>query len=85
MDERWKYIWRSQTGQELLFDLVEDPYERNDRSGDSDVVLWRRRLAERLAHRPEGFSDGEKLIVGRPHRAFVPGKGPEVEWGDVGR
>ena len=23
--------------------------------------------------------------AGRPHRAFVPGKGPEVEWGDVGR
>jgi len=85
VDERWKYIWRSQTGQELLFDLAEDPRERHDRSHDIDLTPWRRRLVERLAPRPEGFSDGEKLIAGRPHRVFVPGKGPGIAWGDVGR
>ena len=85
VDERWKYIWRSQTGQELLFDLVEDPREQRDRSADTDIAPWRRHLAECLAHRPEGFSDGEHLIAGRPHKAFVPGKGPDIDWGDVGR
>lgn len=85
VDERWKYIWRSQTGQELLFDLQEDPDELHDRGRDADMTAWRRRLAERLAHRPEGFSDGERLMAGRPHNVFVPGKGPDVPWGDVGR
>jgi len=85
VDERWKYIWRSQTGQELLFDLANDPQELHDCSGEQDMERWRRRLAEQLDWRPEGFSEGGRLIAGRPHRAFVPGKGPEVEWGDVGR
>ncbi len=85
VDERWKYIWRSQTGQELLFDLVADPQERHDCGADTDLAPWRLRLAQRLASRPEGFSDGEQLIAGQPHNAFVPGKGPDVKWGDVGR
>jgi arylsulfatase A-like enzyme len=85
VDERWKYIWRSQTGQELLFDLVADPRELHDRSGEVDLTPWRRRLAEQLEARPEGFVEGGRLVAGRPHRAFVPGKGPQVEWGDVGR
>ena len=38
-----------------------------------------------LAERPEGFTDGRQLIPGQPHRALVPGKGPVVEWPDVGR
>ena len=84
VNERWKYIWRSQTGRELLFDLANDPQELHDRSGEVDVEPWRRRLAEQLDWRPERFSEGGQLIAGRPHRAFVPGKGPEVEWGDVG-
>src|SRR5207244_3979326 len=29
-DGRTKYIWFSQTGQELLFDLLEDPHEQHD-------------------------------------------------------
>ena len=84
VDDRWKYIWRSQTGQELLFDLVADPRELHDCSGEQDLAPWRRRLAQQLAWRPEGFSDGERLIAGRPHNVFVPGKGPDVGWGDVG-
>ncbi|MBT5058444.1 MAG: sulfatase-like hydrolase/transferase, partial [Gemmatimonadetes bacterium] len=80
VDDRYKYIWRSQTGQELLFDLMEDPCEEHDLSQDADITTWRRRMAKQLAHRPEGFSDGEQLIAGQPHRAFVPGKGPEVAW-----
>ncbi len=85
VNERWKYIWRSQTGQELLFDLQHDPRELRDLSHTPDVETWRRRLAETLAERPEGFSDGDSLIAGQPHRVFVPGRGPDIEWGDVGR
>ena len=80
-----KYIWYSQTGRELLFDLVDDPKELHDRSGEEDLEPWRRRMIEALADRPEGFTDGRRLIPGQPHRAFVPGKGPVVEWPDVGR
>jgi len=85
VDQRWKYIWRSQTDQELLFDLANDPGELHDCSAERDMEPWRRRLADQLARRPEGFSEDGHLIPGRPHRAFVPGKGPEVAWGDVGR
>ena len=83
VNERWKYIWRSQTGKELLFDLANDPREEMDRGNEVDLDPWRRRLAHCLSTRPEGFSDGERLIAGRPHRVFVPGKGPEIEWGEV--
>jgi arylsulfatase A-like enzyme len=71
-----KYIWYSQTGQELLFDVVSDPNELHDLSAHEDLVPWRGRMAQVLAGRPEGFSDGKNLSVGRPHEKFVPGKGP---------
>ena len=85
VSERWKYIWRSQTGQELLFNLESDPQELHDCSGEGDVGRWCSRLAEQLDWRPEGFSENGRLVAGRPHRAFVPDKGPQVNWGDVGR
>jgi arylsulfatase len=85
VDERCKYVWYSQTGRELLFDLQEDPHELHDRSGESDLTPWRARLVRQLAQRPEGFVEEDRLIAGRPHDVFVPGKGPTVSWGDVGR
>ena len=45
-------------------------------STDEDLAPWRGRMAQVLAGRPEGFSDGKTLSVGRPHEKFVPGKGP---------
>ena len=66
-----KYIWYSQTGRELLFDLVDDPNELRDLSGEEDLEPWRRRMIAALADRPEGFTDGRRLIPGQPHRAFV--------------
>ena len=44
-----------------------------DGSGDVDLGWWRGRLAEELADRPEGFSEGGELVVGQPHGMFVPG------------
>ena len=42
-------------------------------SADVDLAWWRGRLAEELADRPEGFSEGGELVVGQPHGMFVPG------------
>jgi arylsulfatase A-like enzyme len=72
----YKYLWYSQTGQEQLFNLDDDPNELHDlsRNGNSDVASWRSRMAQELQDRPEGFSDGTHLIVGRPHEHLVPGR-----------
>ena len=75
VNARHKYIWFSQTGEEHLFDVVEDPNEERDLAPEADLGPWRQRLAEELADRPEGFSRDGGLVVGRPHERFVPGKG----------
>lgn len=61
----FKYVWNPLTDEELLFDLEADPHEETDLSDDPEyrVELSDRRtdLIERLADRPEGFSDGVEL------------------------
>jgi arylsulfatase len=58
-DGKEKYIWWPGFGTEQLFDLVEDPLEQRDLSGDAAAKQrmepWRARLADRLQGRPEGF------------------------------
>jgi arylsulfatase A-like enzyme len=75
-DGRYKYIWRPKSGREQLFDLAQDPHELVDlasQPGQADLLApWRQRLTSRLAGRPEGFSDGEKLIPGRPYPRLHP-------------
>ncbi len=77
-DGHVKYVWHTQTGLEHLFDLDEDPCELHDQALREDAVAqlapWRERLVARLKDRPEGFTDGERLIVGQPHEAVVPGQ-----------
>jgi hypothetical protein len=71
-DGRFKYIWRPTDGTEHLFDLDEDPREEHDLSKDAGhrqtLEAWRATLTERLAQRPEGFSDGDQQIPGRPYK-----------------
>jgi arylsulfatase len=73
-DGRMKYIWRPADGVEQLFDLEADPREERDLSSDAagrdQLLRWRRLLIQRLAPRPEGFSDGQQLIPGRPYPPF---------------
>jgi arylsulfatase A-like enzyme len=80
VDATTKYVWWSQTGREQLFDLANDPNELHDLAlapdGEARVEPWRRRLAQRLRDRPEGCSDGERLIAGRPHEQMVPRSAP---------
>ena len=70
-DGRFKYLWRPNDGTERLFDLDKDPREEHDLSVVADhhdlLEQWRERLVQRLANRPEGFSDGARLIPGRPY------------------
>jgi arylsulfatase A-like enzyme len=78
-DGRMKYIWRPASGAEQLFDLEEDPKEEHDLSSDAshreELQRWRGLMIKRLASRPEGFSDGERLIPGRPYKPIQPGAG----------
>ncbi len=71
-DGRSKYIWRPHSGRELLFDLQNDPLELHDLSSDADrIAPWRQALIARLKDRPEGFTDGRRLIPGRPYPGQV--------------
>jgi len=80
-DGRFKYIWRPTDGSEQLFDLQGDPKEERDLSKDpaslATLEHWRSLLIQRLATRPEGFSDGSQLIPGRTYKAVNPGSGGE--------
>jgi len=66
-DGKEKYVWFPPTGQEQLFDLQADPQELHDLAADPAneprVKPWRERLTKQLAGRPDGFSDGDKLIA----------------------
>ena len=70
-DGHTKYIWRPEHGGEHLFDLDADPLEERDLTRESasaqGLAEWRALLVDRLAGRPEGFSDGKQLIAGRPY------------------
>jgi arylsulfatase len=73
-DGHWKFIWRPLDGSEQLFDLDQDPHEEHDLAREEashpTLLRWRRLLVDRLRDRPEGFSDGEKLMPGRPYPAL---------------
>jgi len=78
-DGQEKYIWFTKTGREQLFDLREDPDELHDLSRDARarkrLELWRGRLVEVLAARPQdGLSDGKRLIPGK----LLPAVRPEL-------
>lgn len=68
VDEDTKYIWNPVTGDELLFDLADDPRETVNLVDDPDhrpeLETWRGRLIDRLEGREEGFTDGEELLAG---------------------
>lgn len=78
-DGRHKYIWWATDGREQLFDLRKDPGELHDLArlpaARKRLAAWRCRLAERLAGRPEGFTDGKRLIPGRPRTGALPHAG----------
>ncbi len=76
-DGKEKYIWFTQMGRELLFDLETDPLELHDLSVERPerVEHWRTLLIETLAGREEGYVPDGKLVVGRPQRATLSDPG----------
>lgn len=86
-DGREKYVWLSGTGAEQLFDLSEDPHELHDLAGEPGaqerLAGWRQRLIAALANREEGFTDGARLIPGRPVQPCLshlrPGAAPSTK------
>jgi len=84
-DGRDKYAWFVADGREQLFDLAQDPTETHDLAALPEhaarLARWREEMARTLAGRPEGFSDGGKLIAGRPYAAAMPHAGrPDPAW-----
>ena len=81
VDDRWKYVWYSQTGREHLFDLADDPQELRDLArgdaADERLRPWRERLAVVLKDRPEGFVADGALVAGRDHRPIMPDYDPQ--------
>ncbi len=70
-DGHYKYIWRTESGREQLFNIDKDPKEEHDLAKELShrvrLQMWRERLVKRLEGRPEGFSRNGKLIPGRPY------------------
>ena len=66
-DGKEKYVYLPTTGEEQLFDLVNDRQELHNLAVDPSradrVAVWRQRLIDRLAPRGDGFTDGNKLLV----------------------
>lgn len=69
-DGHAKYLWWSGPGREQLFDLGQDPQELHDLASDAAcagrLALWRAALVRELGGREEGYTDGERLVAGRP-------------------
>ena len=70
-----KFIWYSQTGEELYFDLERDPRETHNAVRDPDcarrVDQLRGWLVQALSGREEGYTDGARLIPGRPPKTVL--------------
>ncbi|MCL1887719.1 MAG: sulfatase-like hydrolase/transferase, partial [Kiritimatiellaeota bacterium] len=85
-DGHEKYCWFSQNGRELLFDLDRDPRELHDLAAEkpAQTARWRALLARELAGRPEGCSDGQNLLAGRPALCSLPWAGTDDAPGPFG-
>ncbi|MEG0013162.1 MAG: arylsulfatase [Clostridium sp.] len=63
-----KYIWYTQSGEEQFFDLENDPHEKVNQIDSlyykGRIAYLRNLLVQELKGRPEGYSDGNKLIKG---------------------
>lgn len=81
-DGREKFIWFCAEGREQFFDLLADPAECTDLIASPPdqprIERWRRALIAELADRPEGFSDGARLIAGRPYPDLIAGPRPRL-------
>lgn len=70
-----KYIWYTQSGEERYFRLDTDPTESHNAIHDAEyaerIDELRSCLIRELDGREEGYSDGKKLIPGRPPQEIL--------------
>lgn len=73
-DGREKYIWFFNTGEEQLFDLIQDPTELSDISSNDSERLskWRERMIAHLSERGDGFVKDRKLVVRENSLLYSP-------------
>lgn len=74
-----KYCWFTQSGREQYFRLDKDPKELHDAIEEPDcqerIAHLRSLLIQELTEREEGYTDGLRLIPGRPEKcclSFLP-------------
>lgn len=74
-DGKEKYVWFAADGREQFFRLTDDPNELRNLVALPEeaerVAHWRSLLVNELKNRPEGFSDGSRLIPGRPYKGYI--------------
>ncbi|HUK18209.1 MAG TPA: arylsulfatase [Bryobacteraceae bacterium] len=75
-DGAGKYIFHAYSGQEQLFDLVKDPYELLDLSGDAafaeELRKWRGRMVAHLAPRGEAWVTNGRLALRTAGQLYSP-------------
>ena len=73
-DGREKYIWFFNTGEERLFDLIQDPTELSDISATDSARLatWRNRMITHLSERGEDFVKDGKLVIREKSLLYSP-------------
>jgi arylsulfatase len=73
-----KFIWFVKDGSEQFFDLEVDPNECcnliDAEKRQEQIANWRVALIQVLKNRPEGFSDGHRLISGQAYRGLMARK-----------
>jgi arylsulfatase A-like enzyme len=67
MDQRYKYVYYTCTGEQQLFDLEKDSQERQDLAADPAsaalLKIWRAKMAKHLAIRGDGWVRNGDLVV----------------------
>jgi hypothetical protein len=90
MDQRYKYIFYTITGEQLLFDLQSDPHETRDLASEvasaALVREWRRKMVQHLAVRGEAWVRDVLGGGGSPTLTWIPKGYPgydaaETRWG----
>ena len=75
-DGKVKFIWDPVTGQELLFDLTQDPRELHNLISDpeqsSKADMWRGYLVQELRDRPEPFVKNDQLQTVDVYDRIIP-------------
>ena len=73
-DERYKYIYFTLTGQQQLFDLLNDPHELRDLALENEhkplVSQWRAKMIKHLSERGENWVKNGDLVVQTKSQKF---------------